>query len=249
MSSSLATTPATLHVTPLDPTFTTFHPFPRLPKEVQLEIWGIASRDNYPPNIWNHNDFRPLSAQPSVLQACKEARSEGLKTFKLLSFEYTSTKNGPLKYCPCYVDPVKDIFCYLGRYSLRSVPHGTVWLKCLIEAKVQQIVIRSTFITFFNQVAEEDLSGSWFRDLVCFETLLTGSIKTLIFVRHDGREVGREVGREDQSREVNLKILRDNWEPELMPEWEHPSKFEELKEKRKWVWNGNVLYGRLEDVV
>jgi hypothetical protein len=240
MSSSLATSPATLHVTPLDPTVTTFHPFPRLPKEIRLEIWGIASRDNYPRNIWNHYDFRPLSAPPSVLQACVEARSEGLKTFKLLSFELPSPKTGPWKNCPCYVDPVNDIFCYLDRLGVRSQPLAGVWLKCLIEAKVQQIVIRNTLVTFFNLVSEEELPNIMFLDMECFGTLLTGSIKTLILIRHSICD--------EQFREDDLKILGENWEPEWVPESERPG-FEELKEKMKWAWNGNVLYGRLERVV
>lgn len=141
MSSSLAISPATLHATPLDPTFTTFHPFQRLPKEIRLDIWGIASRDNCPRNIWTRYDFRPLSAPPSVLQACVEARSEGLKTFKLLSFECSSTESKPWKNSPYYIDPVKDVFCYLDPLRIPLQPPPSVWLNCLIEAKVQQLVI------------------------------------------------------------------------------------------------------------
>jgi hypothetical protein len=74
-----------------------------------------------------------------------------------------------------------------------------------------------------------------------FGTLLTGSIKTLIVVRQFD---------EAHFREVNLAILGENWETEgeWVPESEFP-RFEELKEKRKWAWNGNLLYGRLERVV
>jgi hypothetical protein len=71
-------------------------------------------------------------------------------------------------------------------------------------------------------VTEEELSDRMIRGVVCFGTLLTESIKTLIFVRH--------LGRDDQSRLVNLKLFGKNWEPELVPEWGYP-RLEELKEK------------------
>ena len=118
MSSYVATSLALLPADPLEPAYTTFHPFSRLSLEIRLDIWGIASRDNYPRRIFTRYDFRPLSAPPSVLHACKEARSEGLKAFKLLSFEYSSTESKPWKNPPYYIDPVKDIFCYLDRPNI-----------------------------------------------------------------------------------------------------------------------------------
>jgi hypothetical protein len=250
MSSHAATSLALLPADPLEPANTTFHPFRRLPLEIRLNIWGIASRVNYPRRIFTRYDFRPLSAPPSVLHACVEARSEGLKTFKLLSFECDSTESKPRKNSPYYIDPVKDVFCYIDPLCIRSET-PPVWLNCLIEAKVEQLVVNEIVLWFFNSFNEE-LSTRKLLDMESFGTLLTGSIKTLILVRYLN---------EDQFQEVNLEILGENWENwetegEWVPESEFP-RFEEVKEKRKvgleWkfvVWatrKGRLERGRLLD--
>jgi hypothetical protein len=178
MSSTAAASPATS----LEPVCTTFHPFPRLPKELYLDTWGKVSRDNYPSRLFTYCGKRPTSNPPSVLHACKEAREEGLKTFKLFS-SISSPAYRPQKNSPYYIDPAKDVFCYLDPMSTLYQPVARILLESYNEAKVQQLVINENILRLYISLVVLKPSENWVNIDALGALFQTGNIKTLILVR------------------------------------------------------------------
>ncbi|KAF2106670.1 hypothetical protein BDV96DRAFT_470635, partial [Lophiotrema nucula] len=56
-----------------------FHPFPRLPIELRIQIWGFATEDRVlrVRKTWNHNQgYWSPTPVPAVTRACRESREQ-----------------------------------------------------------------------------------------------------------------------------------------------------------------------------
>lgn len=53
----------------------TFHPFPRLPRELRIQIWALAFDPNRVLKIYHRGDRLPSTPVPGVTQATRESRT------------------------------------------------------------------------------------------------------------------------------------------------------------------------------
>lgn len=69
----------------LNPHPKTFHPFPKLPIEIRLEIWGFTIKPTFVNISWSpaRRRFTSPRRPPAILQCDRESRQYGLKTYQL----------------------------------------------------------------------------------------------------------------------------------------------------------------------
>ena len=83
----------------MESSFTTFYLFPRLPEEVRLQIWTIASSEARTLNIRLHphnkvitDHFISSNPIPAVLQTCCESRDEAAHFYTKAFYHYNTPR-------------------------------------------------------------------------------------------------------------------------------------------------------------